>query len=142
MPDIEHLIRIDAPVARILPLVTTAEGFRQWWAEDTVEDAHGGVRLGFFDRATIYALKPDGHVPPIVTWRCDTGKEWTGTRVRFELSASGGATVVRFTHADWQDATEYFRSCNTTWGALAFRLKAVAEGRSPGPLFLRSALAY
>jgi hypothetical protein len=38
--------------------------------------------------------------------------------------------------------TEYFTSCNTTWGDLMFRLKSAAEGKSRGPLFLAGDLAY
>jgi hypothetical protein len=60
----------------------------------------------------------------------------------FELEPRNGKTLVRFTHAGWAAATEYFVSCNTTWGALMYRLKAAAEGKAPGPLFLANSLAY
>jgi len=51
-------------------------------------------------------------------------------------------TIVRFTHADWQDETDYFVSCTTAWRELMFRLKAAAEGKAPGPLFSNNGLAY
>jgi hypothetical protein len=50
--------------------------------------------------------------------------------------------MVRFLHEDWQRATDYFVSCNTTWGELMFRLKAAAVGKSPGSLFLRGGMGY
>jgi hypothetical protein len=50
--------------------------------------------------------------------------------------------VLRFTHAGWAAATDYFFSCNTTWGALMMRLKAAAEGKSPGPLFVKDGMGY
>jgi hypothetical protein len=37
---------------------------------------------------------------------------------------------------------DYFTSCNTTSGELIFRLKAAAEGKPRGPLFLAADLAY
>ena len=59
-------------------------------AEDVVADAHGSVALGFFDRTTIYALTPQDQAPPsVASWRCETGKEWTGTRLRFVLTPAG-----------------------------------------------------
>jgi uncharacterized protein YndB with AHSA1/START domain len=32
--DILHRIKIEAPPERILPAITTAEGFRHWWTDD------------------------------------------------------------------------------------------------------------
>jgi hypothetical protein len=38
--------------------------------------------------------------------------------------------------------TDDFVACTTTWGELMFRLKATAEGKSPGPLFSSTGMAY
>lgn len=51
------------------------------------------------------------------------------------MSQTKRQSLLRFSHAGWQAETEYFVSCNTTWGELMFRLKAAAEGKNPGPLF-------
>ena len=59
-----------------------------------------------------------------------------------ELAPDGGNTLLRFTHADWQAETDYFVSCTTVWGELMFRIKAAAEGQTPGPLFVAAGLAY
>jgi hypothetical protein len=50
--------------------------------------------------------------------------------------------LLDFLHANWQDPTPYFVSCNTTWGALMFRLKNAAEGRVAGPMFRKDSMAY
>jgi hypothetical protein len=143
MADITHMIRIAAPAAQIAPLVSTGPGFTQWWAEDVEPDGNAIVRLGFFNRGTIYTLEPDGSATSTrVAWRCTTGKEWSGTRLIFEMQPQGNDVVVRFTHAGWEQATDYYTSCNTTWGELMFRLKAAAEGKKPGPLFQRGGMAY
>ena len=140
MADIEHAIQIDAPPDRILPLVSSADGFTAWWAED-VQTIGGGVELGFFDRSTMYRLTPqpddDG-----ARWTCETGAEWAGTSLVFRLRPQGRQTRLEFAHQGWADRTPYFVSCNTTWGHLMFRVKDAAE--QPGvrrPYFTRSGTA-
>jgi Activator of Hsp90 ATPase homolog 1-like protein len=144
MPDIKHAIQIDAPPNRVFPLVASADGFKQWWAADVSgNDAAGPIELGFFNRSTVYRLRSNESTKPQhASWLCESGKEWSGTRLLFDLTEQNGKTQLRFTHADWAAETEYFTSCNTTWGELMFRLKAAAEGKSPGPLFTASGFAY
>jgi uncharacterized protein YndB with AHSA1/START domain len=144
MPDIRHSITIDAPPERVYPLVTSAKGLSIWWAEDASDDsASGTVSLGFFNRATVYRLKQLVMATPLeAEWICESGKEWSETRLIFRLKPDGARTRVRFTHADWAADTDYFVDCTTTWGGLMFRLKAAAEGKSATPLFSRTGLAY
>jgi uncharacterized protein YndB with AHSA1/START domain len=144
VPDIRHAILIDAPLETVHALVSTGAGFSRWWAADVIEDgAAGAVELGFFKRSTIYRLEPVRiAAPAVATWVCQTGKEWTGTTISFKLSQNEGRTLVRFEHAHWQAETDYFVSCNTTWGGLMFRLKTVAEGKPSGPLFSANGMAY
>ncbi|HYL72654.1 MAG TPA: SRPBCC domain-containing protein [Bryobacteraceae bacterium] len=141
MANIQHSIQIAAKPESVYPLIATAKGFAQWWAADITESG-GAVELGFFNRATIYRLRLTLDKPTQVDWLCETGAEWIGTHIAFLLEARGSATVVRFTHGGWQSETDYFTSCNTTWGELMFRLKSAAEGKSRGPLFLASDMAY
>jgi uncharacterized protein YndB with AHSA1/START domain len=137
MPHIKHSLAIDALPERVYPLVSSGKGLTQWWAADVTEtDSMGTVELGFFNRATVYRLQPTRMSPSErAEWLCSSGQEWSGTRLRFELTPSARGTLVRFTHADWNDETDYFVSCTTVWGELMFRLKAAAEGRPRGPLF-------
>jgi uncharacterized protein YndB with AHSA1/START domain len=142
MPDIRHAIQISLPAESVYPLVSTAKGFTQWWAEDVTPLADA-VELAFFKRTTLYRLRPTlllAHKE--ADWLCETGKEWSGTHLHFQLEPTKSGTLVRFAHAGWLEQSDYFTSCNTTWGELMFRLKAAAEGHSCGPLFLRDSLAY
>jgi len=142
MPDIQHAIQIAAKPEAVHGLVSTAKGFSEWWAEDVTQSA-GAVELGFFKRVTIYRLKLKIDNPPtLAEWVCESGDEWGGTHIVFRLELRGAGTVLRFTHGGWRAETEYFTSCNTTWGELMFRLKAAAEGKSRGPLFLTNDMAY
>jgi 2-polyprenyl-6-methoxyphenol hydroxylase-like FAD-dependent oxidoreductase len=142
MADISHMIRIAAPIDRVAALAGTADGFTKWWAEDVTAAPDGGVTLGFFNRETIYALRPLEKSAQRIAWRCETGQEWSGTDIRFELAQDKSATVLRFTHANWRAVTDFFTSCNTTWGELMFRLAGEAEGHGRGPLFKRDGLGY
>jgi hypothetical protein len=137
MADIWHAIQIAADEETIYPLVSTAKGLETWWATDITEPA-GAVELGFFNRTTIYRLRPTIRRPPgNAEWVCESGDEWSGTRLSFQIAAAKSGTLLRFSHAGWRAESEYFTSCNTTWGELMFRLKAAAEGKTPGPLFTR-----
>jgi uncharacterized protein YndB with AHSA1/START domain len=143
MPDIRHSIEIGVSPESLFRLVSSADGLSQWWAQDTRPADRGAVELGFFNRATTYRLHPEGMVPGrSAVWRCDTGKEWAGTRIVFALETAKAGTLLRFEHAAWREISDYFVSCNTTWGGLMFRLKAAAEGKNPGPLFTAGGLAY
>ncbi len=142
MPDIRHSVEIDVPAKEVYPLVSSAPGFSKWWAEDVTTRPDRVLDLGFFNRATVYSLQlVRTSTPSEAEWSCLNGKEWRGTRLLFQLNESKGQTLLRFTHANWEADTDYFVSCNTTWGALMFRLKAAAEGKAPGPLFSRDGWA-
>ena len=142
MPDIQHAIQIASKPEAIYPLIATAAGIGQWWAADITESG-GAVELGFFNRSTLYRLRLTGDKPPVqAEWICETGDQWSGTHLIFKLESRGAGTMVRFTHGGWRSETEYFTSCNTTWGELMFRLKAAAEGNPRGPLFLAAEMAY
>ncbi|MGC2195921.1 MAG: SRPBCC domain-containing protein [Terriglobales bacterium] len=142
MADIKHSIPIAAKPESIYPLIATAKGFSQWWAADVTKPT-GTVELGFFKRSTVYRLRLRiNSAPTHAEWVCETGDEWNGTRIIFRLEAGSSVTSLRFTHGGWKAETDYFTACNTTWGELMYRLKAAAEGRTPGPLFRVGELAY
>jgi len=142
MADIRHSILIDAPAERVRSLVISAAGFSEWWAADSSGTEDGAAELGFFNKSTVYRLRLESQPAQEILWRCETGEEWNGTRLRFALTDSGPTTTLRFMHEGWANETDYFTSCNTTWGELMYRLKAAAEGKSRGPLFLTDGLAY
>jgi uncharacterized protein YndB with AHSA1/START domain len=141
MSDIQHSLQIAVPPDAVYRLVSTAHGFAQWWAADVTEP-DGAVELAFFNRTTVYRLRLTAGTPPTqADWSCETGVEWSGTQIVFHLTPTGAGTMLRFTHAGWQSATDYFVSCNTVWGELMFRLKSAAEGKPRGPLFLPGSMA-
>jgi hypothetical protein len=71
-----------------------------------------------------------------VVWHCiGDVPEWKGTELTWELEQTGEGTVLRFRHAKWKSTGGMFALCNSTWGALMYRLRDWAEGGQPGPLF-------
>jgi hypothetical protein len=80
--------------------------------------------------------------PSNAEWVCETGDEWSGSHITFRLEDTKTGTLLHFTHGGWRSESAYFISCNITWGELMYRLKAVAEGKSPGPLFRAADIAY
>jgi len=143
MADIHHLIPIAASAETILPLVSTGAGFRRWWAEDTTEISDALVELAFFNRATVWQFRkqPSSSASEIL-WRCETGTEWKDTSLRFTMTPDKNGSMLRFSHLDWPAESDFFTSCNTTWGGLMFRLKLAAEGKNPGPLFSKAGVGY
>ena len=80
--------------------------------------------------------------PSNAEWVCETGDEWSGSHITFRLEDTKSGTLLHFTHGGWRSESAYFISCNITWGELMYRLKAVAEGKSPGLLFRAADIAY
>jgi hypothetical protein len=71
MADIRYSLQIAAEPEAIYPLVSTATGFGEWWAEDVTESART-VDLGFFNRATIYRLRLEANEAPLHSaWVCE-----------------------------------------------------------------------
>jgi hypothetical protein len=143
LPQIRHAIFIAAPTERVHELVSEPRGFSQWWSEDVTEDkAARTVDLGFFNRATVYRLAlyawqrhkaPNGRANPARNGRargwCLTPRPKTAARCCHSRTRIGRPKPI----TSW---------IVITWGELMFRLKACAEGKAPGPLFTRNAMAY
>src|SRR2546427_374093 len=111
MVDINHSVQIAAKPEVIYPLIATAKGFGQWWAEDITEPP-GAVELGFFNRTSVYRLRLKVNKSPAqAEWACETGAEWTGTQIIFRLEARESGTLLHFTHGGWEAETDYFISC-------------------------------
>ena len=73
--------------------------------------------------------------PDDVVWRVTEGPDsWIDTRITFTLRANGqGGTTLLFTHADWQQASEFMSGCSTNWGAYLTSLKTGAESGQFAP---------
>ena len=132
MPDIRHRIGATAPRHRVYEAFATTDGLRDFWTRDVKGESAIGSNLEFFFGTPepsavmeVVDLVPDTRV----AWRCVQGPdEWVGTNLTFELSSLDEETVVLFTHADWDQPSEFMHHCSTKWGYFFLGLKGWLEG--------------
>jgi len=130
MPEIRHLLTIDVPAGVVYMAITQKEGIAGWWTTDAVikpvVGSIAGFRFGdqYHNTMRVVVLDPDKRVE----WIClDGDPEWVDTSFIFELESREGATVVRFTHSDWLEMTDFFATCNYHWGFYMRSLKTFCE---------------
>jgi uncharacterized protein YndB with AHSA1/START domain len=137
MPDILHKVGIQsASPEAVCKALSTIDGLRGWWTDDTTGDSRvGGVitfRFGdsaFFDM-TVLDLQPARRV----LWQVlDGPKEWIGTTVGFDLKKEDGYTIVLFRHAGWKAPTESMHHCSTKWAIFMMSLKSLLETGKGAP---------
>lgn len=139
MAELLHQIDIHAPAANVYEALTSADGLRSWWTDDcTVQPRVGSIaEFRFFAGKVVFQMRIDELTPARrIVWKCIAGPdEWPETQIVWDLNEISGTTRLCFEQSGWPHIEGHFRPANTTWGALMFRLKAYAEGRSPGPHF-------
>ena len=97
---------IEAPRERVFEAIGTLDGPRHWWTTIVTGSAALGdeLRFGFagLDEQIVMCVS-ERREPALVAWSCvahTRGVEWTGTTVRFELTARGpNACELDFRHA-------------------------------------------
>lgn len=137
MADLHHAIEINVSAEKVYEAITTQKGLRSWWTRDSVTEPRVGsiAEFGFNDRAALFRMRIDELTPPKrIVWYClGDDEEWKGTRLIWDISPKEEGTTLHLLHAYWRSPSSWFATCNTTWGALMYRLKAYLEGRKPGP---------
>lgn len=118
MPDIFSDLPIQAPIERVFDAVSTPAGLDTWWTKTCtgapVEGAEFslGFGPGYHWRARVTRCRPNTKFELQLT---DADADWMGTRVRFQLDASGDSTQLRFSHIDWPTANEHWRISCYCW---------------------------
>ena len=124
MPDILHRVGIAAEPMRVFEALTTAEGVRNWWSEDTQGDASEGGAFQFRQNR-LDVVHAD---PSLVAWRYSgPATEWVGTEISFRLEWREGQTIVLFKHAGWREPVEFMHHCSTKWATFLLSLKDYVE---------------
>ena len=133
MPSILHRISIDAPAEGVHELIATADGIARWWSGRPLEgstEIGGHFSLYFGDASKPAAvIQVVADTPHEITWRVEDGPgSWIGTLITFTLRPHGDdATTLLFTHAGWQEESEFMSGCSTNWGSYLTSLKTGAE---------------
>jgi uncharacterized protein YndB with AHSA1/START domain len=118
---------------------------RSWWSGDVegrtdVLGAEWSYRVPdiHYSAFRITELVPDRSVAwlttdSLLTFTVDQ-EEWTGTTVRFEVSATEDGTLVRFTHEGLRPDVECYGVCRVAWAEYILgSLKELIEAGSGRP---------
>jgi hypothetical protein len=90
-----------------------------------------------FSRQRIVEMVPDQKVVWLVTESiinyAEDKREWTDTKISFEISEKNNKTQLRFTHFGLDPQIECFDSCSSSWSQLIqqslFSLISTGEGK-------------
>ena len=130
MPDIKHLLRINASPSNVFKAITETEGLSNWWTRQAkAKPAINSIAVfDFGDKYHNEMRITDLTDGKKVMWKCEVGdKEWVGTNIIFELSNEDSKTILKFSHSGWKEATEFFASCSYNWGWYLTSLKKYCE---------------
>lgn len=116
MPDILSDFPIKAPIADVFRAVTMPQGLDEWWTKRSKGIPILGSEYGLgFGREYEWRARVTKCSPPnaFELEMVGAAGDWIGTRIGFELEASGGGTQVRFSHLGWAESSEHYRiSCH------------------------------
>jgi uncharacterized protein YndB with AHSA1/START domain len=133
MPDIMHLLRINAEQDRVYGAITTAEDVRNWWTRDCdLDEAVGGAGVfRFYDNRVVTNVRIDAlRRPSHVGWTTVSSTApggWDGTTISFDLRAEGDVTVLLFAHRGFAAAGENYARVTTGWAYFLFSLQRYLE---------------
>ena len=127
MAAIKHYLIIKTSPVKVYEAITTKSGISCWWTNQTeIGNKVSDINVFNFgekyhNEMKIKDLQPNKRV----VWECIEGdKEWIGTSIIFELEEKNGNTILRFTHGNWREETDFFASCNYNWG---YYMKSLAN---------------
>ena len=130
MPDIVHLVTINADTLAVYRAITEQKGLSNWWTRDTIAkpeiNSIAEFKFGkkYHNKMRITELIPNKKV----TWKCEQADpEWVGTTLVFDLKDIGDQTILRFAHKNWKETTDFFANCNYHWGWYMTSLKNYCE---------------
>ena len=138
MPDILHLLKIQALPERVYQALTTAQGIRDWWTRDADLDSQigGAGEFRFYQGRVVATVKIDELEPPArVAWMtvaCSL-PSWDGTKITFDLRRDGSDTVIRFAHRGFEQAGDDYASTTTGWGYYLLSLRRYLETGEGAP---------
>jgi uncharacterized protein YndB with AHSA1/START domain len=130
MPNIRHLIVIDASPGSVYQAVTTREGFAAWWTTEV------DVKAGEEDKLRLY-FGPDyfkelRQVEVLanrrVVWKITQAHpQWMKTELVFNIRPDGKSTQLFFEHNGWKDYTDLYSQCSYDWSIFLRSLKSYVE---------------
>ena len=139
MPDIRHLLTINAAPESIYQALTTAEGIRQWWTRDADLGSEIGGTGEFrfsYEGTVVTQVSIEELTPPArVGWKTISSfrPEWEGTTITFDLRPEGSGTVLSLAHRGFAQADEGYVLTTTGWGYYLVSLQQYLETGKGAP---------
>lgn len=129
MANIKHHLIIAATAQQVHAAITTEEGLKAWWTnQTTAKPAIGFINHFRFGEQYFNKMKITKLAPKEILWKCvDGDQEWIGTFVSFILEEKDGKTILKFTHTNWATESDFFGHCNYHWGRYLESLKILCE---------------
>ncbi len=130
MSSIKHYLIIKAQPEKVYNAITKTGGLKGWWTiEAKADEKVGGIAEFIFGERYYNKMKITNLLNnKKVEWKCLEGdKEWIGTTFLFDLEEKDGSTILRFSHSNWKEDTDFFASCNFNWGYYLNSLKKYCE---------------
>jgi uncharacterized protein YndB with AHSA1/START domain len=127
MTDIQHEIKIKAPLGKVLEALSQQESLEKWHGAKAI--VKPGEWQFVYPNGIEFRWQVVSSSPNSVDWRCVKGPgDSVGTEAKFKLSSTqSGHTLLEFTHAGWPGTHGNFRKCNTLWGGMLHQLKHEVE---------------
>lgn len=138
MPSIRQQINIAAPTRVIWNLLTTAEGWTQWWAEEARLEPRSGGRIVLTiegddgepveERGVFHALRPTRKLE--IAWDATSPAKTRGTRLQFTISRDGDEARLALIHSGGGilDDEEERASLEREWRSALRALRSHLEG--------------
>jgi uncharacterized protein YndB with AHSA1/START domain len=130
MAEIHHRVGIKVSAEKIYQALTTNEGLASWWTNDVTGAGKEGSVIEF----RFNGGGPDFEVTKLVEnetvqWKHSSSipEEWMGSEILFQLQVKDDQTIVRFSHYNWKEATDFMAHCSTKWAVFLLSLKEALE---------------
>jgi uncharacterized protein YndB with AHSA1/START domain len=135
MNNFEQQVSIAAHPSTVFAALTTIEGVRGWWTEDSdMEGEMVRVRFGATHKAFSVHVPAAGNE---VRWHClaahiahgemSKRDEWIGTTLVFRLVPEGEGTRLEFEHVGLLPELQCFEMCNKGWRHFLESLRQYAQ---------------
>lgn len=136
MTAIKHIFHINAKQELVFDAISSIDQLKNWWTEDTTGDhsLNGTIHFKFGENGFIDFKVIELDKPNFYQWECiNANPEWIGTTASFELSQNDGKTKVKFIHDGWKEQTDFYASCNFSWGRYFISLRNYLETGKGNP---------
>lgn len=130
MPNIRHLIVIEASPGTVYSAVTSREGFAAWWTTDVEVKAGEAntLRLHFGSDYFNEIRQTEALANRRVVWKVvQAHPQWVKTELVFNLRPEGKTTQLFFEHNGWKDYTDLYSQCSYDWSIFLRSLKSYCE---------------